>query len=322
MCVRTLTGNEVESVPTDLPIHHELEGHSSKKSDKLTKAKEKYMKLHDEMILREKSMKIDNEQKPDSDLSVSKISETFLADCESTIKLKTFCSKVSSCYLAWQQTKSYKIIFYTSQPAHVIMIAAVLCVASALLPTSERINMAGQPHSRITSIIYLVSFVVHFGSQIWMTFVSGLSLYFALPRHVFSEVQRVLFPRYFTINACLSLTTLLIFIKHHPTHTWDSEVAIQVGGMCSAFFLELLIRLYLTPPLMRLIVQKNALERAAGLGNEIGRHNFGGLKHCPHYMKIHGAFRRIHTSIAIGNMFSMACTILHLHYIASKLCVL
>lgn len=56
--------------------------------------------------------------------------------------------------------------------------------------------------------------------------------------------------------------------------------------MSSAFFLELLIRLYLTPPLLQLIVQKNTLERAAGVGNEIGRHNPGPLKHCPHYLKI------------------------------------
>lgn len=57
----------------------------------------------------------------------------------------------------------------------------------------------------------------------------GLSLYFALPRHAFAEVQRVLFPRYFTINACLSLTTLIIFVKRHPADTWDSEIAIQVS---------------------------------------------------------------------------------------------
>lgn len=60
---------------------------------------------------------------------------------------------------------------------------------------------------------------------------AGLSLYFALPRHTFGEVQRILFPRYFTINACLSLTTLLIFVKHHPIHTWNTEIAIQVGKL-------------------------------------------------------------------------------------------
>lgn len=92
--------------------------------------------------------------------------------------------------------------------------------------------------------------------------------------------------------------------------------------MSGAFFLELLIRLYLTPPLLALMVQKNTIERAAGVGNEIGRHNAGSLKHCPHYLKIHCAFRRVHIGIAMGNMLTMACTVLHLHYIASKLCVL
>ncbi|OXU25730.1 hypothetical protein TSAR_004860 [Trichomalopsis sarcophagae] len=182
--------------------------------------------------------------------------------------------------------------------------------------------MAGQPRSRLTSFVYLASFVMHFGSQIWMTFVSGLSLYFALPRHTFGEVQRVLFPRYFTLNACLSLTTLLIYVKHHPAHSWDAEIAVQVISMGGAFFLELLIRLYLTPPLLRLIDVKTSLERAAGVGAEIGRHDPGPLKHCPHYLKIHAAFRKIHVTIAMGNMLTMACTVLHLYYIASKICVL
>lgn len=69
---------------------------------------------------------------------------------------------------------------------------------------------------------------------------TGLSLYFALPRHTFGEVQRVLFPRYFTINACLSLITLLIFVKHHPIYTWDTELAIQV---CIKLLLCLLYRI-------------------------------------------------------------------------------
>ena len=92
--------------------------------------------------------------------------------------------------------------------------------------------------------------------------------------------------------------------------------------MFSTFFLELLIRLYLTPPLLSLITQKLTLEQAAGVGNEIVCHNIGHLKHCPHYLKIHGAFRRVHSIIAVGNMFTVAGTVLHLHYVATKLCVL
>lgn len=92
--------------------------------------------------------------------------------------------------------------------------------------------------------------------------------------------------------------------------------------MSSAFFLELLIRLYLTPPLLSLNYQKTMIERAAGVGNEIGRHVPGSLKHCPHYLQIHNAFRRTHVAIAMGNILTMACTVLHLQYLASKLCVL
>ncbi|XP_066582346.1 transmembrane protein 205 [Prorops nasuta] len=303
MCVRTLA-NQGDSLVPD---------------SKLVRVKEKYIKLHDEMISRELE-EVEERRKMDSIYSMPDLANDLLSI--STVKYSVLLSALQKYYESVQQTKFFKILFYTAQPAHVIMIAAVLCVTSALMPTTNKVHMAGHPHSRTTSFIYLASFVMHFGAQIWMTFVSGLSLYFALPRHTFGEVQRVLFPRYFTINACLSLITLLIFIKHHPAYTWDSEIAIQVGGMSGAFFLELLIRLYLTPPLLKLIVQKNNLERAAGVGNEIGRHNPGPLKHCPHYLKIHVAFRRVHVCIAMGNMLTMACTVLHLHYLASKLCVL
>ncbi|XP_076301234.1 transmembrane protein 205 isoform X1 [Lasioglossum baleicum] len=308
MCLRTSLGTE----PTEPVV-----AHPHHQNNKLQKAKEKYMKLHDELVARELS--IIEEQKAQA-VFIPELADDILR--ASTIEYSSLLKKLSRYYEALQQTKFFKILFYTTQPAHVIMIAAVLCVTSALVPTKDRVQGAGHPYSRTTTFIYLASFVMHLGAQIWMTFVSGLSLYFALPRHTFGEVQRILFPRYFTINACLSLTTLLIFIKHHPAHTWDTEIAIQVGAMSGAFFLELLIRLYLTPPLLQLIVQKNVLERAAGVGNEIGRHNPGPLKHCPHYLKIHKAFRRVHVYIAMGNMLTMGCTVLHLHYIASKICVL
>ena len=89
--------------------------------------------------------------------------------------------------------------------------------------------------------------------------------------------------------------------------------------MALTFFLELTIRLYLTPPLLNLMVEKISLERTAGVGAEIGRHEAGLLKHCPYYLRIHGTFRKIHVTIAMGNMFAMACTVFHLYYIASQL---
>lgn len=221
----------------------------------------------------------------------------------------------------WQQTKSYKILFHTTQPAHILMLIAVTTIAMLLNPLKKRSEVHTQP-SPFISLVYLSAFMMHFGAQMWMTFVSGLSLYFAVPRHTFGEVQQVLFPRYFGLNSFLSLVTLVIFVKLHPTSTWDAHLALQVGAMAVCFFLELLIRLYLAPPLLSLIAAKIAMEKAAGVGLEVGRHDPGPLAKCPHYIKIHKAFRKVHMLIAIGNLMSMACTLLHLLYLANKLSVL
>lgn len=310
MCVRTLVGSETGETSTLFD--------PKQRSGKLSRAKEKYMRVHDEMLEKEELLRRREQER--NALYLPDLADDILA--ASTVYYSLLLKKLTEYYEVVRRSKAVKILFRTTQPTHIITIAAVLFVASVLVPTKERAQTPGHFYSRAISFIYLASFVIHFGAQIWMTFVSGLSLYFALPRHAFGEVQRVLFPRYFTINACLSLTTLLIFVKHHPAYTWDAEIAIQVGAMSGAFFLELLIRLYLTPPLLQLIVQKNNLERAAGVGNEIGGHSAGPLKNCPHYLKIHQEFRRVHVSVAMGNMLTMACTVLHLHYIASKLCVL
>lgn len=276
------------------------------------------MKLYEEMLEKEEQQRR-RQLEEENALYLPDLADDVLA--ASTNHYGMMLKKLSTYYEVVRQSKAAKILFYTTQPAHIITIAAVLFVTSVLFPAKGKVQVPGS-YSRMLSFIYLASFVIHFGAQIWMTFVSGLSLYFALPRHAFGEVQRVLFPRYFTINACLSLITLFIFVKHHPIYTWDAEIAVQVGAMSGAFFLELLIRLYLTPPLLQLIVQKNNFERAVGVGNEIGRHNPGPLKNCTHYLKIHRAFRRVHVWIAMGNMLTMACTVLHLYYIASKLCAL
>lgn len=97
-------------------------------------------------------------------------------------------------------------------------------VSLMLIPSEKRSNI----ESPIWSLLYLGSFSVHFGAQIWMTFVSGLSLYFALPRHTFGNIQKVLFPKYFLINSILSLVTLYVFLRAHNYHIKSASIASQV----------------------------------------------------------------------------------------------
>lgn len=82
--------------------------------------------------------------------------------------------------------------------------------------------------SPIWSLLYLGAFSTHFGAQIWMTFVSGLALYFAMPRHTFGHIQKILFPKYFLLNSVLSLITLYVFLRAHSSHLNSWEVLAQV----------------------------------------------------------------------------------------------
>ncbi|XP_034253393.1 transmembrane protein 205 [Thrips palmi] len=250
-----------------------------------------------------------------------------------TAKFSVLLGRLGDALEAAQQSHYYSVLSRTTQPAHLVAFVSVALVAALLFPrhadsatspsTSGGRDAASPGPAPWTYLAYVVAFAAHFGSQFWMTFVSGLSLFFSLPRHHFAAVQKVLFPLYFAINAALSLVTLSAFVRLQPSASrWDAEVAVQVGGMVLCFLLELLVRLYLTPPLLHLITAKTEMERTVeGVGEEVGRYDLGPLTQCPHYVRIHRAFRKVHTTIAMANIAAMACTALHAHYLAGKICV-
>ncbi|XP_037780587.1 transmembrane protein 205-like [Penaeus monodon] len=211
----------------------------------------------------------------------------------------------------------YKEMFEHTQPAHLIAMIAVVYLAFRLFPDSRR---HATEASTLTRLLYVAAVSTVFGSQVWMTFVSGLALFFSVPRHVFAQVQQVLFPLYFLCNAVLMLVAVITYTQHHPTHMWDNHQLMQGGILVGSFLVNLGIRLYLAPVLTQLITVKIAIEREAGLGQEIGTNRPGRLAHCPHYMRLYRAFRRTHMIIAVGNMVAMAATSLHLYYLATKLC--
>ncbi|XP_050536501.1 transmembrane protein 205 [Daktulosphaira vitifoliae] len=222
----------------------------------------------------------------------------------------------------FQKSPMYKILFF-AQPAHVIMLLAITLVAASMFPNNmKKTNTVdGQEHVKprtFVNFVYLAAFCTHVGAQFWMTFISGLSLYFNLARHAFGDVQKILFPKYFSLNSLLSAITLIQFGKMHVTsNVWDMHTYLQVFVLSLCFLLELIIRLYVVPPLLKLITIKMAIEKSAGVGTEVGHYDIGPLVNCPHYMAIHRAFRQVHLCVAIGNIVTMMCTSFHLMYIAS-----
>lgn len=172
----------------------------------------------------------------------------------------------------------------------------------------------------MASFMYLGSFATHFGAQIWMTFVSGLALYFSLPRHTFGMCQEILFPKYFLLNAVLSSLTLVTFAKidNNPN---ERRWMVQLIALSICVIVEAIIYLYFTPSLLKLMKAKYEFEQKIGNGQEIGyQQTVNGLQ-CPHYQQIHKSFRKVHMKVAIGNVIAICCSFIHLYYLASKITI-
>lgn len=251
----------------------------------------------------------------------------------------------------FSESTVYKILTRTTQPSHAISMLFVSFILLVLWP-----NIVGQPPaasststslnseapsctgtqqttraSVLISLAYFGSFAMHFGAQMWMTFVSGLALYFNLPRHTFGRVQEILFPKYFSMGSALSVVTLLTFIKLQqtarpelisaPFSSWDPMLLLQLVTLALCSALELVVWLYLAPPMLRLMHQKYHYESSETVGQEVG--HFSGtentnLRRLTHYQSVHKRFRQIHMATALANMASLLCTFVHLHYMASR----
>lgn len=211
---------------------------------------------------------------------------------------------------------SIRILTKTTQPAHVASIFLVLIISFCLWPNPR----SKMEHSRssCTNFIYLGSFATHLGAQIWMTFISGLALYFSLPRHTFGKCQEILFPKYFLLNTILSSLTLVSFAKLN-TRFNEPQMMAQVIILSICLIIESTIYFYLTPTLLALMRAKYQFEQKLGNGQEIGyQQSLDGLQ-CPQYKQIHKRFRKVHMTCAIGNVIAICGSFAHLYFLASKI---
>lgn len=167
---------------------------------------------------------------------------------------------------------------------------------------------------------YLSTFAIQFGSQIWMTFVSGLALYFSLPRHTFGQCQRVLFPKYFLMNASLGLVKLYSFCHMLEGRERIGTAAyVQMVLIAAATLIEAAIYLHYVDPLLNLMHLKHKYELMVGSGQEVGFENLRALKESVVYKRVHKAFRRTHMIIAMGNLATVACSFSHLYFMIQKI---
>ena len=210
-----------------------------------------------------------------------------------------------------------RILTRTTQPAHLASMLIVLFISYNLFPDPKTETRSKSP---MITFMYLASFATHFGAQIWMTFVSGLALYFSLPRHTFGLCQEVLFPKYFLLNTLLSVVTVVTFTKINANFN-DFRWIVQLSILSLCLVIEMVISFYLTPSLLLLMRAKYNYERKLGNGSEVGYQKTLPSFNCEDYKKVHKSFRKVHMMCAMGNVAAICCTFAHLYYLASKISI-
>ncbi|XP_038220839.1 transmembrane protein 205 [Zerene cesonia] len=211
-----------------------------------------------------------------------------------------------------QETKAYVIATKTSQPFHILL--AALVVAAWLTRPGSSGSLRGW------RALYVGAVATHLGAQIWMTLISGIVLYFSLPRHEFGRVQTVLFPVYYAFNAGVSLLAVLAYFRTQCLTHFVNTSWIQLALLLVVFSIEAYVRFRLVAPMLRAKHVKTQMEEAAGGGQEIGRLLLGELAHCPRYLRVLKTFRTYHSSIAMGTMITLGCSFYSTMIIVDSMC--
>ncbi|XP_032528732.2 transmembrane protein 205 [Danaus plexippus] len=212
----------------------------------------------------------------------------------------------------FKDTKVYAIATRTTQPFHVAL--AVLVVVIWLTRSGSSSDLRGW------KALYVIAVATHLGSQIWMTLVSGIVLYFSLPRHEFGRVQTVLFPVYYAFNSVVSLLAVLAYFRTQCLTRFENTSWIQLALLLVVFSIEAYVRLGLVAPMLRAKHVKTQMEEAAGGGQEVGSLILGELAHCPRYLRVLRTFRAYHSSIAMGTMITLGCSFYSTMIVVDSMC--
>ncbi|XP_011404217.1 PREDICTED: transmembrane protein 205-like [Amphimedon queenslandica] len=120
-----------------------------------------------------------------------------------------------------------------TQTSHLIALGSTtLLVGVAIFPFGASWSGSGGNQGAwpvIVRVVHLGSFSGWFGTQLWVTFFAGLTMYKHLPRHTFGYIQSKLFPKYFLFGAVLSSLSIATYLVENPIHSWGLQESVQVS---------------------------------------------------------------------------------------------
>ncbi|BFZ20973.1 hypothetical protein BsWGS_24012 [Bradybaena similaris] len=193
-------------------------------------------------------------------------------------------------------------------------IVVVLCFTSFLLyPSRRRADVS----SGLYGMMHFGSFSANFGTQLWVTLVAGLTMFYSLPRHLFGKVQSRLFPMFFLWSLVCSAITLSTFLAKHPLATWDQTHLVQGIALCVCFVTAAVNSLIVSPLIVTAMLKTFKMELDAGVGDVIGYADMKELKKNSQYVETYRMFRRCHAASGMLVVSSLAANMIHLYFLTS-----
>lgn len=169
------------------------------------------------------------------------------------------------------------------------------------------------------SFVYLFCLSSTLGLQMWVTFVSGLTMKRILPRHQFGQVQSALFPRYFFLNTLYTFGSLAVFTKCYPISTWKDEYSTMGLVLAGSFLLNALNSMFLSPKTVTYLNEMHEIEKRAGVGlTTVGKLIMESkLENDAQYKEVTTKFHMYHGVSMLANFASFVATVGHVYLLTS-----
>ncbi|XP_035658715.1 transmembrane protein 205-like isoform X2 [Branchiostoma floridae] len=219
--------------------------------------------------------------------------------------------------MAFENLRKYWPTYSFAQPFNAMMLLAAI-VASFLFFPGQGTGDGGSSGT-LLKFLHLFSVCTHFGTQAWVTFVAGLTMFHNLPRHTFGHIQGHLFPKYFTMGSVLGLVAMVTYMYEHRHGDMTTHQKIEIGVLVSVFVSALLNAALIGPTSLELMTQQYMIEKEHGHGDEIGTHPSGKIRQDPKYQKVRRQFLQYHAISSLVNMVALVGNGIHVYYLACQL---
>mmetsp|Transcript_38828 Transcript_38828/g.83652 ORF Transcript_38828/g.83652 Transcript_38828/m.83652 type:complete len:299 (-) Transcript_38828:276-1172(-) len=191
--------------------------------------------------------------------------------------------------------------FFRSLAILYALLFAIYQSSSATAPTLHKLGKYLILPPNVAATVHLLSFSTWFGTVVYTTFVTGITMFKNLPRRVFGTLQSKLFPLYFKLCSLMIGVQILTLTAMPDVLSKTSEVSLFI-----AFVTTLLNLLYLEPKSTRVMFDRYSLED-------------DGKRETEEYSKLAKNFGKLHGISSLTNLVSLCGGVVHGVRLASGL---